>query len=113
MQDGIPIVDVCGGAGRVCLGTDCNARICFAEEMRWLEYSQRTAQQRRGVFLGPEQAQSKDKEGKSSSSSDSSSSDEAMVQLANSLFATATFAGARSLGLAGDAGVIAAGRFAD
>jgi formimidoylglutamate deiminase len=31
--------------------TDSNVRICFAEEMRWLEYGQRLAQQQRGVYV--------------------------------------------------------------
>ncbi len=35
--------------GRICLGTDSNARISFIEEMRWLEYVQRLAGERRGV----------------------------------------------------------------
>ncbi|MCH8316215.1 MAG: amidohydrolase family protein, partial [Planctomycetes bacterium] len=35
--------------GRICLGTDSNARISFIEEMRWLEYAQRLAGERRGV----------------------------------------------------------------
>ncbi len=35
--------------GRICLGTDSNARISFVEEMRWLEYVQRLAGERRGV----------------------------------------------------------------
>ena len=39
----------CGS--NVCLGTDCNARICFLEEMRWLEYSQRLARVKRGVSV--------------------------------------------------------------
>jgi len=36
--------------GIVSLGTDCNARIDMFEEMRWLEYSQRLARFRRGVY---------------------------------------------------------------
>jgi formimidoylglutamate deiminase len=36
--------------GIVSLGTDCNARIDMFEEMRWLEYSQRLARHRRGVY---------------------------------------------------------------
>ena len=35
--------------GRICLGADSNARISFIEEMRWLEYVQRLAGERRGV----------------------------------------------------------------
>jgi len=37
-------------SGVVSLGTDCNARIDMFEEMRWLEYTQRLAKQRRGVY---------------------------------------------------------------
>lgn len=36
--------------GRVAIGTDCNARICMLEEMRWLEYGQRLKMGRRGVL---------------------------------------------------------------
>ncbi|MHC4420842.1 MAG: formimidoylglutamate deiminase [Planctomycetota bacterium] len=50
--DGIPDVGaILGSGGHICLGTDSNVRICFAEEMRWLEYGQRLAQQQRGVYV--------------------------------------------------------------
>jgi formimidoylglutamate deiminase len=35
--------------GKVCLGTDCNARIDFLEEMRWLEFGQRIRRHKRGA----------------------------------------------------------------
>ncbi len=35
--------------GRVCVGTDSNARLCMTEELRWLEYVQRLRLERRGV----------------------------------------------------------------
>lgn len=35
--------------GRICLGTDSNARLSFTEEMRMLEYGQRLRHQRRGI----------------------------------------------------------------
>ena len=40
--------------GAICLGTDSNARISFNEEMRWLEYVQRLAHERRGVCVDDE-----------------------------------------------------------
>lgn len=35
-----------------CLGSDSNARISMTEEMRWMEYAQRLARQRRGIARG-------------------------------------------------------------
>ncbi|MEE9128711.1 MAG: formimidoylglutamate deiminase [Phycisphaerales bacterium] len=50
LGDGIADVpDILRHKGRICLGTDSNARISFIEEMRWLEYVQRLAGQGRGV----------------------------------------------------------------
>ncbi len=37
-----------GMADKICLGTDCNARIDMVEEMRWLEYGQRLIYNQRG-----------------------------------------------------------------
>ncbi|MCH8822952.1 MAG: formimidoylglutamate deiminase [Planctomycetes bacterium] len=37
--------------GRICLGTDSNARISLIEEMRWMEYVQRLKREKRGVCL--------------------------------------------------------------
>lgn len=73
--------------GHICLGTDSNARICFAEEMRWLEYNQRLANQTRGVCV--------DEAGRS----------------AEALLNIATVNGARSLGI--KAGAIKPGYLAD
>lgn len=50
LADGIADVpDILKHNGRICLGTDSNARISLIEEMRWLEYVQRLARERRGV----------------------------------------------------------------
>jgi len=88
LGDGIPpLAAVPAAAGRLCLGTDSNARISMLEEMRWLEYGQRLASERRGVLA--------DRRGR----------------VAGRLLTAATAGGARALGLA--AGVIAAGRWAD
>lgn len=76
-----------GAGGALCLGSDGNSRISMLEEMRWLEYGQRLARERRGVL--------RDRAGK----------------VALPLWAAATTAGARSLGLA--TGSIAPGLWAD
>ncbi|MDP9066233.1 MAG: formimidoylglutamate deiminase [Pseudomonadota bacterium] len=39
-------------AGRLCVGSDSQATVCPAEELRWLEYQQRLLERRRGVFAG-------------------------------------------------------------
>ena len=78
-------------SGDVSLGTDCNARIDMFEEMRWLEYSQRLARGRRGVYPSV----GHDQEGR----------------LAPQLLDCATVHGARSLGV--DAGAISPGKWAD
>jgi len=50
LGDGIANVPgILDAGGRICLGTDSNARLSFTEEMRWLEYVQRLAGNRRGV----------------------------------------------------------------
>lgn len=36
--------------GRVCIGSDSQATVCPAEELRWLEYQQRLRKKRRGVL---------------------------------------------------------------
>jgi formimidoylglutamate deiminase len=88
LGDGIPdLVHVVGAGGRICLGTDSNARISMQEEMRWVEYGQRLTHERRGVLRGADGA------------------------VARSLLDLATVNGARSLGI--DAGRIAAGALAD
>ncbi len=38
-------------SGRISVGTDSNARLCFLEELRWLEYVQRLRRETRGVLL--------------------------------------------------------------
>lgn len=73
--------------GRICIGTDLNSRLDMAEELRWLEYVQRVRGERRGVLVTPE------------------------GDLGPALFACATTAGARSLGLR--AGAITSGALAD
>lgn len=47
LGDGFPALASC--LDRICLGTDCNARIDMCEEMRWLEYAHRLRESRRGV----------------------------------------------------------------
>jgi cytosine/adenosine deaminase-related metal-dependent hydrolase len=47
----VPSIIERGRLDRLCLGTDSNHRIAFNEEMRWLEYVQRLARQRRGVLV--------------------------------------------------------------
>jgi formimidoylglutamate deiminase len=39
--------------GRVCVGSDSQATVCPAEELRWMEYQQRLRKRRRGVLLSP------------------------------------------------------------
>lgn len=88
LGDGIPSLEpLIAAGGPVCLGADSNARISMIEEMRWLEYGQRLAGERRGALV--------DEDGSA----------------ATALLEVATEAGARSLGL--DAGRIEAGRLAD
>lgn len=52
LGDGIADTPTMVGAGLpLALGTDSNVRISMLEEMRWLEYAQRLARERRGVLL--------------------------------------------------------------
>ena len=51
LGDGLSRIESFGG--QICLGTDCNARICLVEEMRWLEYGQRLKHCRRGMVVAP------------------------------------------------------------
>ena len=39
-----------GFGGRVCVGSDSQASVCPAEELRWMEYQQRLRKKRRGVL---------------------------------------------------------------
>ena len=88
LGDGIPDVGrILRHGGRICLGTDSNARICPSEEMRWLEYGQRLATESRGVCV--------DDDG----------------HCARALWQMATVNGARALGVR--AGRITAGAAAD
>ena len=88
LGDGIANVpEILKNNGRICLGTDSNARISFIEEMRWLEYVQRLAGERRGVCT----------DGRGS--------------CASALWRTATTDGAYALGI--KAGRVAAGHTAD
>jgi formiminoglutamate deiminase len=74
-------------AGRICLGSDSNARISHIEEMRWMEYAQRLATESRGLLRDP------------------------AGRVAKTLLDAATVGGAEALGI--DAGRIKAGRWAD
>ena len=88
LGDGIPSLAAAHQAGRrLCLGSDSNNRISMFEDMRWLEYGQRLAEETRGV-LRP-----------------------ADGHLARTLFETATLGGASALGLR--TGALVAGAPAD
>jgi formimidoylglutamate deiminase len=88
LGDGIAdLPGIRAAGGRVCLGSDSNARISMLEEMRWAEYVQRLAGERRGVL----------RDGQGS--------------VARPLLACATTAGADALGL--PAGRIEPGSLAD
>jgi formimidoylglutamate deiminase len=50
LGDGIPrALPLIHRAGRLCLGSDSNARISMLEEMRWLEYGQRLLTRHRNI----------------------------------------------------------------
>ncbi len=52
LADGIPDLPAMRvAAGTLALGTDSNCRISMLEEMRWLEYVQRLARERRGIVV--------------------------------------------------------------
>ena len=87
LADGIADLRSLDPAATLCLGSDSNARISMLEEMRWLEYVQRLAGERRGVLT------------------------DGAGDTAPRLLACATEHGANALGL--DAGRIAVGRWAD
>jgi formimidoylglutamate deiminase len=42
--------------GRVCIGSDSQATVCPAEELRWMEYQQRLRKRRRGVLADAAEA---------------------------------------------------------
>jgi formimidoylglutamate deiminase len=51
LGDGIPALGAPHAAGgRLCLGTDSNARLSTLEDMRWLEYGQRLRGEMRGAL---------------------------------------------------------------
>ncbi len=76
LGDGVPrLRRMLRAPEQICLGTDSNARICFMEEMRWLEYAHRLFGQTRGVCR------------------------ENKGQVARALWSMATLGGARALGL--------------
>ncbi len=53
LGDGIPdLAPARRAGGRLCLGSDSNARISMLEEMRWLEYGQRLSRESRGILGG-------------------------------------------------------------
>jgi formimidoylglutamate deiminase len=88
LGDGIPALALAHATGgRLCLGTDSNARLDVFEDMRWLEYGQRLHGEMRGALA--------DGEG----------------NVATTLLAAATSGGARALGI--DAGRIAPGAWGD
>lgn len=88
LGDGIADVPhILSTQGRICLGSDSNARISMLEEMRWLEYVQRLAREQRGIL--------RDEHG----------------QVARTLLDCATTAGAGALGI--PAGRIAPWTWAD
>jgi formimidoylglutamate deiminase len=52
LGDGIPVVPrILKAGGRIALGSDANTRLCWTEEMRWLEYGQRLSSLQRGVCV--------------------------------------------------------------
>ncbi|HUF77856.1 MAG TPA: amidohydrolase family protein, partial [Thermoanaerobaculia bacterium] len=88
LGDGVPdLPALLAAGGRVCLGTDSNARISMLEEARWLELSQRLARERRGIAR------------------------DAAGRVATTLLHAATRHGARALGVA--AGELRPGAWAD
>jgi formimidoylglutamate deiminase len=88
LGDGIPnLLFILRNGGRVAIGSDSNVRLCWTEEMRWLEYVQRLRSGRRGLAM--------DEHG----------------SCARKLFECATTSGAKSLGLR--AGRIESGCAAD
>jgi formimidoylglutamate deiminase len=87
LGDGIADVPTMLGGGLPSLGTDSNTRISMLEEMRWLEYVQRLARERRGVVR------------------------DASGSVASPLLSAATRRGAEALGVA--TGRLEAGQWAD
>jgi formimidoylglutamate deiminase len=103
LGDGV-MPDFAACALRVCLGTDCNARIDMLEEARWLDYSQRLRRLERGVCT---KAACEARLGAGAGASTSTSS----AHSGPELFWMATDNGARSLAI--NAGRVSAGCLAD
>ena len=89
LGDGIPSLPESFAPSQLSLGSDCNARICFAEELRWLLYCHQMKSGSRG-FPGRSPAES----------------GPILLQMASQ-------GGARSLGLAGQTGSLEPGCWAD
>ena len=88
LGDGIPALSLPHATGgRLCLGSDSNARLSMLEDMRWLEYGQRLKGEMRGALA--------DRDG----------------SVAQSLLEAATIGGSRALGL--EVGRIAPGAWGD
>ncbi len=88
LADGLPALpEIRQAGGKLCIGSDCNLRICVTEDLRWLEFAQRLANERSGMIV--------DGDG----------------HVAPALFELATVNGADSLKLR--TGSIEAGNFAD
>jgi formimidoylglutamate deiminase len=52
LGDGIPVIPrILRNGGHIALGSDANTRLCWTEEMRWLEYVQRLSAIQRGVCV--------------------------------------------------------------
>lgn len=92
LGDGVPdLPALLAAGGRLCLGTDSNARISMLEEARWLELVQRLARERRGVLRDGLR--------------------DGAGRVATTLLRAATENGARALGV--EAGAIRPGAWAD
>lgn len=88
LGDGIPKLSLPHSTGgRLCIGSDSNARLAMLEDMRWLEYGQRLTGEMRGALC------------------------DAGGSVARTLLAAATTGGADALGI--DAGRIAPGAWGD
>ena len=55
LGDGVPNLSrVLKNRGNIALGSDSNLRLCWTEEMRWLEYGQRLNSLQRGIYVDDE-----------------------------------------------------------